>query len=276
MSQKKMFAISVVLFLLIFSIPFMATSQLRIVCIGNSITQGKNEPRPDSSFEFSYRPWLWKKLIENGFAVDMVGFHPYFFGEKAGSICMEFTHNGIRFDRDCEAYYGITSTAFFNGSPSSGWTGKPLPKFSDRINDSVRGYTPDIALMHIGTNDADSIPALVGKTKENIREIISVLRAKNPFVTVFLAKLITGWKKINSEIEGLCIELSTEQSKIVMVDLTSGFINKPTDEGNMTYDYVHPNKRGQLFMMERWYHAITHNLQQDKAPLLNGKLNKRN
>ena len=206
----------------------------------------------------------------------MVGFNPYFFGEKEGSLSMEFTHSGIKFDRDCEAYYGITSTAFINGSRSSGWTGKPLPKFSERINDPARGYTPDIALVHIGTNDADSTPALVDKTKNNIREIISVLRAKNTFVTVFMAKLITGWKKINPEIDGLCAELSTEQSKVVAVDLTLGFINKPTEEGSMTYDYVHPNKKGQLFMMERWYYAITQHLQDNKAPVMKGKIKQTN
>ena len=41
MNQKKVFAISVALLLLSCSIPLIAASQLRIVCIGNSITQGK-------------------------------------------------------------------------------------------------------------------------------------------------------------------------------------------------------------------------------------------
>lgn len=136
--------------------PYTVFAQLKIVCIGNSITQGKAGLKGDSSYEYSYRPWLWEKLIKAGFKVDMVGFHPYFFDETKGNLSMEFIVNGIAFDRDCEAYYGITSAEFVNGSTSSGWTGAPLPKFADRINDAQKGYMPDMALIHIGTNDKDS------------------------------------------------------------------------------------------------------------------------
>jgi hypothetical protein len=83
-----------------------------------------------------------------------------------------------------------------------------------------------------------------------------VLRDKNPAVVVLVAKLITGWKKINGQIDALCQEWHTAQSPVVPVDMATGFINDPKAEGTMTYDHVHPNKAGQLFMMERWYNAI--------------------
>ena len=131
-------------------------AQLKIVCIGNSITQGKNLKKPDSTFEYSYRPWLWEKLTLEGFNVDMVGYNPFFFLETEGNLTMNFKNKtGKPFDRDCEAYYGITSSAFLKGSEFTGWVGKPLPPFKERINDPVRGYTPDVALIHMGTNDAD-------------------------------------------------------------------------------------------------------------------------
>jgi hypothetical protein len=53
--------------------------------------------------------------------------------------------------------------------------------------------------------------------------------------------------------------------------MATGFINDPKAAGSMTYDYVHPNKAGQLFMMERWYNAIMQNLHDDKPPTLKGK-----
>ncbi len=255
---------SFVMIVIFFFAPLFSLAQLRIVCIGNSITQGKIGLKADSSYEFSYRPWLWDKLRRAGFNVDMVGFHPYFFGEKEGSLTMKFEVGGVPFDGDCEAYYGITSAAFVNGSQSAGWTGKPLPKFSDRINDSLRGYTPDIALIHIGTNDRDSTIEQVEATRNNIGGIIRVLQNKNPSVIIMVAKLITGWKKINTQIDGLCKEWNTLQSPVVAVDMATGFINKPTLEGAMTYDHVHPNKKGQLFMMERWYEAIVQTLQDKK------------
>jgi hypothetical protein len=252
--------------------PYTASAQLRIVCIGNSITQGKIGLKGDSSYEYSYRPWLWEKLIRSGFKVNMVGFHPYFFDEKEGSLSMTFEAHGLAFDRDCEAYYGITSDAFVNGSESKGWTGAPLPKFVDRINDAERGYAPDIALIHIGTNDPDSTVEQVEATRKNIGKIIRVLRNKNPAVVVIIAKLITGWKKINMHVDAMCQEWHTEKSPVIPVDMAIGFINDPKVEGTMTYDHVHPNKAGQLFMMERWYDAIVHNLKDTVPPSIAGKL----
>jgi hypothetical protein len=246
----------------------IAFAQLRIACIGNSITQGKTGLKGDSSYEYSYRPWLWEKLIRAGFKVDMVGFHPYFFDERKGNLSMNFEVNGVAFDRDCEAYYGITSTGFLNGSASAGWTGAPLPKFSERINDAERGYTPDIALIHLGTNDRDSTEDQVTATRKNIDTIIQVLRNKNTSVVIFVAKLITGWKKINDEVDDLCKALHTKQSPVISVDMATGFINNPKLEGTMTYDHVHPNKKGQLFMMERWYSAILQNLHDVESPTL--------
>lgn len=267
MTQKPSFLISLFVMLCAFTCQ-IASAQLRIVCIGNSITQGKIGLKADSSYEYSYRPWLWEKLISAGFKVDMVGFHPYFFDEREGSVSMNFKSHGLSFDRDCEAYYGITSAAFVNGSESKGWTGVPLPKVVDRINDPVKGYTPDVALIHIGTNDRDSTMEQVAATRKNIEEIIQVLRNKNPSVVVFVAKLITGWKKINSQVDELCIGLHTQQSPVIPVDLATGFMNDPKVEGTMTYDFVHPNKKGQLFMMERWYNAILKNLHDVEPPSL--------
>ena len=132
--------------------------------------------------------------------------------------------------------------------------------FLDRINDPAKGYTADIALIHIGTNDADSTQEQVAAARKNIGESITVLRSKNPRVLVLLAKLITGWKKINGQIDAICREWNTKESRVVAVDMTTGFINDPKMEGTMTYDHVHPNKAGQLFMMERWYKAIVQNL----------------
>lgn len=250
---------------------YSTSAQLRIVCIGNSITQGKIGLKSDSSYEYSYRPWLWEKLIQTGFNVDMVGFHRYFFDERSGNLIMHFETNGVTFDRDSEAYYGITSSGFLNGSSSQGWTEAPLPDFRKRINDPDKGYTPDVALIHLGTNDADSTTELVDVTRNNIIEIIRVLRERNPSVVVIVAKLITGWKKINTKIDGLCIETSTTKSPVIVVDMATGFVNDPKLVGTMTYDYVHPNKVGQLFMMQRWYSTILANLQDAQPPSLKGK-----
>lgn len=246
-------------------------AQMRIVCIGNSITQGSGTKKFDGSWEYSYRPWLWDKLKTDGFNVDMVGFHANYFGEDSQNPAIFPSNNGV-FDRDNEGYYGINSTSFLNGENSSIWTGSSLPKFSDRINDPIKGYTPDFALVHLGTNDADSTAALLNLTKNNIREVIKVLRAKNPNVVILLAKLITVWKKINPEVDGMCAELTTLASPVIAVDLATGFINDPGLSGTMTYDWVHPNKLGQIAMMRGWYKALIANLNDKTKPTIIEKL----
>ncbi|HEX8549331.1 MAG TPA: GDSL-type esterase/lipase family protein, partial [Cytophagaceae bacterium] len=256
--------------MLVFASYTVSVAQLRIVSIGNSISQGKNELKFDGKYEWSYRPWLFDKLTSDGFNVDMVGYNSYFFGESEGNMMtVKFpTVAGKPFDPNSEAYYGINSNGFLNGDNSSGWTGSPLPKFSDRINDPTKGYTPDFALIHMGTNDKDSLPADVAITKTNIRGIVSVLRAKNPKVVILLAKLITGWKMINPEIDGLASELNTAQSPVLVVDMATGFKNDPGASGTMTYDWVHPNELGQKFMMRKWYDVIKANLNDNLKPTI--------
>ena len=98
--------------------------------------------------------------------------------------------------------------------------------------------------------------------RNNIGKIIQVLHGKNPSDVVFVAKLITGWKKINNQSDALCRDWHIDQSPVIAVDMTRGFINDPKLKGTMTYDFVHPNKSGQLFMMKHWYEAIVKTMRQ--------------
>ena len=237
-------------------------AQVRIVCMGNSITQGKINPVADSITEKSYRPWLWYRLLASGIKVDMVGYNPfYFLQDSTHKAPSSLYSEGIAFDNDNDAYYGITSDKLLRGSTSTGWTGRPLPSLTERLNDPQRGYTPDMALLHIGTNDADS---LVHQSVDNIASIIQVLRQRNPRVVVFLAKLVTGWKAVNQHIDRIAAANTTKGSPVIVVDMTTGFVNDPKDPGSHTFDWVHPNERGQQWMADRWFAAIAGYLERDK------------
>jgi hypothetical protein len=215
--------------------------------MGNSITQGAiNDDKV--IVEKTYRPWLWEKLDSAGIDVDMVGYHQFFMGEQEkGFATVPFTsrYTGKTFDRDHDAYYGITSDGLLNGSSVPAWTNAPLPKLSERL----KNYDPDIALLHIGTNDAD---ADVDKTEANIKEIIDVLREKNPKITIFLAKLTTFWKPINPRVRRIVREKSTEMSPVIFVDQEIGYDQEK-------YQF-HPNDLGGQFMAQKWYNAIVKHL----------------
>ena len=225
-------------------------NSVRIVCMGNSITNGKVVSGKIT--ELSYRFWLWEKLDSAGVNVDMVGHNPYWFGENAGSMVTtpKSKYTSKVFDRDHDSYYGIKSGGLLNGDASTGWTGKALPKFSERLNTFM---APDIALLHIGTNDSDGE---VNSTVANIKSVIDELRKKNPKVIVFVAKLITTWSAVNSKVDQIVLDKSTSASPVIAVDLATGFVNDPNSPNAMTLDWVHPNEKGQKFMAVRWFKAI--------------------
>jgi len=238
--------------LLFFCFHAVSQTPVRIVCMGNSITQGKIDKTSKVITQLSYRPWLWEKLDSAGINVDMVGYTNLWFDESASNMATTpvSQYTGHDFDRDHDSYYGITSSGLLNGDASTGWTGSALPKLSDRL----KTYTADIALLHIGTNDAD---AAVNTTVSNIEAIIDALRVANPNVVVFVAKLITGWKPINAKVDQIVTKKSTLASPVIAVDLATGFVNDVANPNTtMTFDWVHPNPKGQKFMAERWFKAI--------------------
>jgi len=233
-------------------------SAVRLVCMGNSITNGEIDVATQTITQLSYRPCLWEKLDSAGLDVDMVGYTKLFFNETASKMAptpvSRFT--GHVFDRDHDSYYGIKSDALLNGSTSTYWTGSALPKLSDRL----KTYTADMAILHIGTNDLQT-PADVTNTKSNIEATIDALRVNNPRVVIFVAKLITTWSKINEQVDLIVSDKNTLLSPVIAVDLSAGFINDTSDPNTtMTYDWVHPNPKGQQFMADRLYKAIVKQL----------------
>jgi lysophospholipase L1-like esterase len=244
-------------------------SQLKIVCIGNSITQGTvNAALLEGHTSYSWRYWLWLKFDSAGVNVTMVGYNNVYFNENADDLVPDFPppspKTGHSFPNLHEAYWGITSSEWLNGNKKggiyqpweSGFNQDTMYNFEGRINHPIRGYTPDIALIHIGTND-DTIPDSLATTIKNINTIINILRAKNPNITVFLAKLETYWSSINRKVDSIASSLTTENSNVIVVDQTVDFINNTADTSTTdTYDWVHPNRKGQNIMAQHWYNAV--------------------
>ena len=135
------------------------TGRVQIVEIGDSITQGGG---PGNMGEVSYRYPLWRKLVLAGANFDMVG------SMRAG-----FENdppwpdvNGVPFDRDHEWHWG--------------WQ---LNGIRDELAGWLQGYTPDIALVMLGTNDPGGEPDPEHPERGmavEAGEIFDLLRADNP------------------------------------------------------------------------------------------------
>jgi lysophospholipase L1-like esterase len=224
---------------------FAQEQPYRIMPLGNSITQSNQD-------NYSYRYNLWKKLLDAKVNCDFVGSHNT---NKNGNPVWP-AYQGMQFDNDNEGHWGWSADQILNGNTQEPTKGK--------LSDWLKGYTPDIVLMHLGTNDMfrnHSVPA----TLDELREVVRLIREKNPAVTILLAKLIPAYdqkvgpqsanniKLLNDELPALALELNTIQSPVILVDQNTGFDPKT---GIDTWDGIHPNASGEEKMAQKWFNAI--------------------
>ncbi|MDW3649670.1 MAG: SGNH/GDSL hydrolase family protein [Bacteroidia bacterium] len=206
--------------------------------MGNSITQAENNG--GSNQYNSYRRPLWLLFQNAGTSVDFVG-------------SMTKSFNNVNppnndFDWDHEGHWGWRADEILNGKPGQG-----------SLSSWLSGYTPDIALIHLGTNDAIANQT-ANSTISELGSIIDDLRADNPNVEVYLAKIIystrSDWNTridaINALIPGLASSKNTANSPVTVVDM-----NAVIDPSIHLYDRAHPNTTGEQIMAQTWYNAIT-------------------
>ncbi|MEM8612823.1 MAG: SGNH/GDSL hydrolase family protein, partial [Cyanobacteria bacterium P01_H01_bin.105] len=206
---------------------------LNIVTLGDSITQA------GTGFN-SYRRDLWNLLNNAGYEVDFVG------SQRTTNDGSSFPDSS--FDHDHEGHWGWRVDEINNGRGGEG-----------SLSDWLNGYTPDVALIHLGTNDVFNLQS-AESTIDELRETVALLRADNPNVTIFLAQLIpttNGGRnqrvdEFNSLIPSLVSELNQPGSPVYLVDQNTGF-----NAGQDTFDGVHPNSTGEAKMAQRWFDAIS-------------------
>jgi lysophospholipase L1-like esterase len=195
---------------------------VKIMPLGDSITVGY--PGTDG-----YRKDLYWDLNYSGFNVDFVGSQ----------------QSGTGFDNDSEGHIGY---------------------YADQIRDDVKGWLDenpaDIVLLHIGTNDIQSVQSVngivaeVSDTLNNIDQWESVHRP----VTVILARIIlTNNTTLNDKTEAYDDALQTMASTriangdhIIMVDMENA-LSYPAD---LVSDGIHPTAGGYGKMATVWYNAL--------------------
>ncbi len=213
------------------------SSKIKILPIGDSITSA-------SQYKVSYRYPLWKHLIDAGKNVEYVG------SQKAGKGNFGRVnwplYKGLTFSPVNEAHSGWRTDQVLNG----------LSNDIKGIDSWLTGYRPDIALIHLGTNDTyqSQTPE---STRDELELLILKLRKKNPTIKVLLASIIpmaTGHSvlALNQQLASLAAKLNQPHSPVVNVDMYTGF-STSTD---LLHDKLHPSASGENKMAKRWFDAL--------------------
>ena len=222
-----------------------AGTTLRILALGDSITHSDRK-------NFSYRYALWMKLVDAGIDFDFVGS----LDSNCGGSRTWPAYKGRSFDPEHEGHWGWRADQILDGVSNEG---------NGNLSEWLSAYTPDVVLMHLGTNDALQLQS-ASSTVNELRRIIEVLRADNPNVIILVAKLIPTndananslINQLNVRIDRFAAEASAEASPVIVVDQNSGF-----DIRADTYDSIHPNKSGEEKMAARWF-SVLKNVLDDK------------
>jgi len=216
----------------------VAGDPVRLVCIGDSITQGRKGGGSNAPTQ-SYRYPLWKMLVDLGANVHFVGsLNGGFEGDPEWP-----DYKGKPFDRGHEGHWGWTTRAV-----------------REKLPEWIKGYTPDVALILLGANDANpKLNMTIEDTAKEMEELIEILRGKNPKVVILLGKPFMEWKpfpEMRDRFDVLAKSKSTPASPIVTVDLSKGWISKPDSPGAHTVDWVHPNADGDSRLAAAWADAL--------------------
>lgn len=196
--------------------PAQADSGVKVMPLGDSITDGFNVPG-------GYRVDLWQKLVAGGRTVDFVG---------------SMTNGpGSLGDRNHEGH--------------SGWT---IAQIDSNVTNWLRTYTPRTILLHIGTNDMyGGDPGGAPQRLSNLVDRITTLAPDADLFVATIVPLSSGdatVRAFNATIPSMVQSKVNAGKKVHLVDMYRALTTADLADG------VHPNAGGYSKMATVWYNAL--------------------
>ena len=168
-----------------------------------------------------------------------------------------------------------------------GWSGRTAHDILNEVHpDSTTGQsiidhalatleTPDIALVHLGTNNLlftfpnINLNSIITDAVNDLNDIVAKLRAKNPNMVILIAQIIpiatdspnsipefeSGAPNIppyNVAIAQLVRDLNTTSSPVITVDQFTGF----QQAVDLLSDGIHPAVSGEQKIAQQWFNAL--------------------
>ncbi|MFT3925918.1 MAG: GDSL-type esterase/lipase family protein [Myxococcales bacterium] len=203
---------------------------LRILALGDSITQGRAMKSADMPATQSWRYPFWKELLTTGVAFDMVGGLAHGFEGDPAWPSVE----GVAFDREHEARWGFRLDEMT----------EILRKDIERLQSEHFSF--DVVMVLLGGNDLDQ--------KETLSELwpewdalFALLRARNPQVKVAVGVYchdFGGSAEYRAELTRRAPSWSTAESTVVIANGCENWVADPRAPGTDTVDWIHPNAQG--------------------------------
>ncbi len=220
---------------------------LKVLPLGNSITQGWMGSSLPVNQRVSYRQELFDLLLQAGYNFDFVG------SEHAGSTYIS--------DDDHAGWPGIRD----NEVADIMETGTTAAYGAQATQAYLFDYPADLILLHIGTNDVTGGDLDGSESVERILDAIDDYETSTGNeVLVLLAKIIsrsgsncTSYPNIttynNSVVTMAQDRIDDDDDKIIIVDMQCGAGIDYTDE---MYDDWHPDETGYEKMGQEWFDII--------------------
>jgi lysophospholipase L1-like esterase len=236
------------LIILLFSYSSNYSQSIKILPLGDSITNGRG-PEPNS-MRTGYRQPLWLLLESDRYSIDFIG------SDSAGYAAIP------KYDADNAGFGGYSIKQILNLIK----TGRDI--YGNRITNGpyFNTYTPDIVLLHIGTNDLDT-------TTTDLEDLLNYFDAyqdsTNKEIRIILARIINevpygiNTTIYNQNLGKMAEERIKKGDKIKLVDMEidAGFNYQidtvlPYNNGDM-YDQFHPNNSGYAKMASLFYDTLS-------------------
>lgn len=163
-------------------------------------------------------------------------------------------------DSITESWKGY-SPEFFAENPyliNKGVSGETTPQILGRFNDDVISLSPEAVIILAGINDIAQNTGYISVSEifANIINMVEISHSNNiaPILCSVLPASKIAWRpdiksadlviELNEKLKGYCIE-----NNMVYVDYFSSMVGEKKElRSDLTYDGVHPDKKGYLIM----------------------------
>lgn len=247
--SKRLFVVFISVFLVH---TLFCQEPIKILPLGNSITYGKRTgDTREPYYMVGYRYKLYQLLAEAGYNFDFIGHW------SSGGAYFPDPQNGGIPGIKAEGLASVLLTGKdLTISPTKTYTSGPYLNY----------YSPDIILLHIGTNDVnETLESTADDLDDILNEIQNFENNTGKTILVIVANIISfqttlgncdTWSEINaynSSVTNLVNNRIANGDKLVLVDMQCGAnINYNSD----MFDKLHPNSSGEDKMGIKWFEAI--------------------